>query len=46
VWRQNNNLSLNVSKIKEPIFRRSEHAPIHIDGDAVEQFESFKFLGV
>jgi hypothetical protein len=26
--------------------RRTEHAPIHIDGAVVEQLESFKFLGV
>ena len=26
--------------------RRSEHAPILIDGAAMEQVESFKFLGV
>ena len=26
--------------------RRAEHAPIFIDGDAVEQVESFKFIGV
>ena len=26
--------------------RRTEHAPILIDGAAVEQVESFKFLGV
>jgi hypothetical protein len=24
----------------------TEHAPIHIDGAAVERVESFKFLGV
>ena len=49
VWCQDNNLSLNVSKIKEMIVdyrkRRAEHAPIHIDGAVVEQIESFKFLG-
>jgi hypothetical protein len=26
--------------------RRTEHVPILIDGDVVEQVESFKFLGV
>uniref|UniRef100_A0A8C7I238 Reverse transcriptase domain-containing protein n=1 Tax=Oncorhynchus kisutch TaxID=8019 RepID=A0A8C7I238_ONCKI len=50
VWCQNNNLSLNVAKTKEMIVdyrkRRSEHAPILIDGAVVEQVESFKFLGV
>ena len=50
VWCKDNNLSLNVSKIKEMIVdyrkRRTEHAPILIDGAVVEQVESFKFLGV
>jgi hypothetical protein len=50
VWCQENNLSLNVNKTKELIvdFRKQqrEHAPIHIDGTAVEQVESFKFLGM
>ena len=50
-WRcQNNNLSLNVTKAKEMIVdyrkRRTEHAPILIDGAVVEQVERFKFLGV
>jgi hypothetical protein len=42
-------LSLNVIKTKESIVdyrkKRTEHAPIFIDSAAVEQFESFKFLG-
>ena len=50
VWCQDNNLSLKVIKTKEMIVdyrkRRTEHAPILIDGAAVEQVESFKFLGV
>jgi len=50
VWCQDNNLSLNVIKTKEMIVdyrkRRTEHAPILIDGAVVEQVESFKFLGV
>ena len=50
VWCQNNNLSLNVTKTKEMIVdyrkRRTEHAPILIDGAVVKQVESFKFLGV
>ena len=50
VWCQDNNLSLNVIKTKEMIVdyrkKRTEHAPILIDGAAVEQVESFKFLGV
>ena len=50
VWCQDNNLSLNVIKTKEMIVdyrkKRTEHAPIHIDRAAVEQVESFKFLGV
>ena len=48
VWCKDNNLSLNMIKTKEMIVdyrkRRTEHAPI--DGAAVEQVESFKFLGV
>ena len=47
---ENNSLSLNVIKTKEMIVdyrkRRTEHAPIFIDGAVVEQVESFKFLGV
>ena len=50
VWCQDNNLSLNVIKTKEMIVhyrkKRTEHAPILIDRDVVEQVESFKFLGV
>ena len=50
MWCQENNLSLNVIKSKEMIVdyrkRRTEHAPILIDGTVVEQVESFKFLGV
>ena len=47
---QDNNLSLNVSKIKELIVdyrkQRAEHVPIHINKAVVERVESFKFLGV
>ena len=42
-----NNLSPNVSKTKELMVnyrKQGEHAPIHIDGAAVERVESFKFL--
>ena len=50
VWCQDNNLSLNVIKTKEIIMdyrkKRTEHAPILIDGAVVEPVESFKFLGV
>ena len=50
VWCQDNNLSLNGIKTKEMIVdyrkRRTEHAPILIDGAAVEQVESIKFLCV
>ena len=50
MWFQDNNLSLNVIKIKTIVVdyrkKRTEHAPILIDGAAVEQIESFKFLGV
>ena len=49
-WCQNNNLSLNVTKTKEMIVdyrkRRTEYAPILLDGAVEEQVESFKFLGV
>ena len=49
-WCQNNNLCLNVTKTKEMIVdyrkRRTEYAPILIDGAVVEQVECFKFLGV
>ena len=41
---------MNVIKTKEIIVdyrkKRTEHAPILINGAAVEQVESFKFLGV
>jgi hypothetical protein len=44
-WCQNNNLSLNITKIKEIIVdyrkRRSKHTPILINGAVVEQVESF-----
>ena len=47
---QDNNLSLNVIKTKEMIVdymkKRTEYAPIFIDGAVVEKVESFKFLGV
>jgi hypothetical protein len=51
VWCQDNNLSpLNVIKTKEMAMdyrkRRTEHAPILIDGAVGEQVKSFKFLGV
>ena len=50
VWCKDNNLFLNVIKTKEMIVdyrkRRTEHAPILIDGAVVEQVESFKFLGI
>ena len=47
---QDSNLSRNVIKTKEMIVdnrkRWTEHAPILINGAAVEQVESLKFLGV
>ena len=50
VWCQVNNLSLNVSKAKELIvdFRRNQagHAPILINGAAVEMVNNFQFLCV
>jgi hypothetical protein len=49
-WCQENNLSLNISKMKELIvdYRRQhrEQDPIHIDETAVERVKSFKFLSV
>ena len=50
VWCQDNNLSLNMSKIKEMIVdnrkRRAVDTPIHINAAVVERVESFKFFGV
>ena len=50
VWCQDKNLSLNVTKTKEMIVdykkKRTEHTPSLLEGAAVEQVESFKFLGV
>jgi hypothetical protein len=50
LWYCDDNLSLNVSKTKELIvdFRkqRREHAPIHINGTAVESVMIYKFLGI
>ena len=49
-WCGNNNLSLNVNKMKEIVIdfrkRKGEHAPVYINGDEVESVESFKVLGV
>ncbi|KAL2103140.1 hypothetical protein ACEWY4_000008 [Coilia grayii] len=49
-WCSENNLSLNVEKTKEIVvdFRRahSQHAPLTINGAAVERVSSTKFLGV
>ena len=49
-WCQENNLSLNVNKIKELIvdFRRQqrEHAPIHIDTAEVEKLNSLKLFSI
>jgi hypothetical protein len=49
VWCQDNNLSLNVIKTKEMILdyrkKKTGHAPILIDGTAMEQVKNFKFLG-
>eukprot|EP00064_Thunnus_orientalis_P017421 superscaffoldBa00003692_g17503 len=42
------NLFLNLGKTKEIVidFRRTQHPPLTIDGTAVEQVSSIKFLGV
>eukprot|EP00061_Rhincodon_typus_P017704 g46515.t1 len=49
-WRKANNLSLNVSKVKELVinFRKQSrgHASIFISGVEAEVFDSFKFLGI
>ena len=48
-WCNYNNLSLNVNKSKEIVidFRNIvKDMLIYINGDEVEMFESFKFLGV
>uniref|UniRef100_A0A8C5DT67 Reverse transcriptase domain-containing protein n=1 Tax=Gouania willdenowi TaxID=441366 RepID=A0A8C5DT67_GOUWI len=49
-WCKDNNLHLNVEKTKEIVvdFRRThtQHAPLTIDGAAVERVSSTKFLGV
>ncbi|KAK0131530.1 hypothetical protein N1851_033785 [Merluccius polli] len=48
---QENNLHLNVNKTKKCIvdyrkLQEGEHAPIHINGAAVERVSSFRFLGI
>ncbi len=49
-WCSDNNLSLNVEKMKEIVvdFRRvhTQHAPLTINGATVERVSSTKFLGV
>ncbi|KAI3376472.1 hypothetical protein L3Q82_016933, partial [Scortum barcoo] len=47
-WCSNNNLVLNTSKTKEVIvdYRRTEHAPLLIHGEAVERVNNIKFLGI
>jgi hypothetical protein len=49
-WCQENNLSLNINKMKTLIMdymrQQRAHAPIHIDGATVEKVKSFKFLSV
>ena len=49
-WCHENNLSLNINKMKELImdYRRQqrEHAPICIDWAAMERVKSFRFLGM
>ncbi|XP_068198503.1 probable RNA-directed DNA polymerase from transposon BS isoform X2 [Antennarius striatus] len=50
MWCKDNNLHLNVEKTKDIVvdFRRTltQHAPLTIDGAAVERVNSTKFLGV
>jgi hypothetical protein len=47
-WCQENNFSLNKTKdlIMDFTKQKREHATIHIDKNAVEKVERFKFLGV
>ncbi|KAK3550941.1 hypothetical protein QTP70_010125 [Hemibagrus guttatus] len=49
-WCKDNNLSLNVEKMKEMVvdFRRaqSDHSPLNIDGSNMKIVKSTKFLGV
>ncbi|KAK3521675.1 hypothetical protein QTP70_015591 [Hemibagrus guttatus] len=49
-WCKDNNLSLNLEKMKEMVvdFRRaqSDHSPLNINGSNVEIVKSTKFLGV
>ena len=49
-WCQDNNLSLNVSKIKEmiadPRTRREQHPSLHIAEPEVERLSTFKFHSV
>ncbi len=49
-WCRDNNLSLNVEKMKEIVvdFRRvhTQHAPLTINGATVERVSNTKFLGV
>jgi hypothetical protein len=49
-WCSENNLSLNIKKTKELIIdyrkKQDTHTPIHINGETVERFSSFKFMGI
>eukprot|EP00061_Rhincodon_typus_P010219 g34340.t1 len=49
-WCKDNNLSLNVSKMKKLViefrYRSGGHVPVCINGPEVEVVRSFKFLGV
>eukprot|EP00061_Rhincodon_typus_P017837 g46721.t1 len=49
-WCKDNNLSINVSKMKELVIgfrkRSGGHAPLCINGPEVEMVKSIKFLGV
>ncbi len=50
-WCSRNNLIMNTSKTREVIVdfrrsRRTEHAPLSIQGEVVERVDSIKFLGI
>eukprot|EP00061_Rhincodon_typus_P005636 g25396.t1 len=49
-WRKDNNLSINISKMKKLVIdfrkRSGVHAPICINGAEMEMVDSIKFLGV
>ena len=49
-WSDDNNLSLNVSQMKEIVIdfrkRNGGHAPVYINANEVEMVKSFRLLGI